>query len=98
MAAFAHALEHSTAEDGSPRPLCDGRPGEFIDYGEHVPDESAAARLCAGCPLFEPCLVNARRVKPGWGVWGGIAWIDGRQAHLMPEDDEHWDTWVKNPS
>lgn len=96
--AFARVLEGAVAEDGAPRPLCDGRSAEYIDYVGWVPSEQHAAALCAGCPLLDACLANARRVKPGWGVHGGIAWIDGRQAHLMPEDDERWETWVRNPA
>lgn len=79
--AFSLSLDRAASEDGHPQPLCQGRPGEYVDY-EAVPSEAEAAALCAECPLLVECLANARRTKPAWGVWGGIAWIDGRQAHL----------------
>ena len=32
------------------------------------------------------CLQNARHMRPKWGIWGGVVWVHGRQAHLLPAD------------
>ena len=66
-----------------------------------MPTKEDAELLCERCPLMtgvgkpgqagyipaEICLKNARHRKPQWGVLGGKVWIQGRQAHLMAEDD-----------
>lgn len=81
---FSDVLTAANVNEKAPQPLCEGRSAEFVDYevGQH-PDEATAAAMCAGCPLLEMCLTNARQQMPVHGVWGGIAWIDRRQAHLI---------------
>lgn len=91
--AFAGALERAAKDGDQPQPLCAGRTAEFSDYS-HVPGEQEAADLCAGCPLITLCLDNAKRTKMKWGIWGGVAWVGGRQAHLIPADSPDWDEWV----
>lgn len=59
-----------------------------MDYEGLPPDEETAAAMCAPCPLLQLCFDNARRTKPGTGVWGGVAWDLGRQVHLLSEEDK----------
>lgn len=86
---YSDALTRANDDERAPQPLCIGRSAEFVDYpvGSH-PDEETAAAMCAGCPLLEVCNLNARQQLPEHGVWGGIAWVDRRQAHLMAPDAE----------
>jgi WhiB family redox-sensing transcriptional regulator len=35
-------------------------------------DQIRAARHCAGCPVRSDCLNYALRLKPEYGVWGGM--------------------------
>lgn len=81
---YTEALQDAHQSKRNPQPLCEGRSAEFVDYetGQH-PDEETAAAMCAPCPLFEVCQTNAKQQKPVHGVWGGIAWIDRKQAHLQ---------------
>lgn len=41
-----------------------------IFFSEDPNDVSLARRICAGCPVAEPCLAYAREHAP-YGVWGG---------------------------
>jgi WhiB family transcriptional regulator, redox-sensing transcriptional regulator len=34
--------------------------------------ESAAKRICAGCPVQRECLEYALRVREPFGIWGGL--------------------------
>ncbi|WP_415134576.1 WhiB family transcriptional regulator [Microbacterium sp.] len=82
-------------DEGAPQPLCAGRSAEFMDYEGYPPSEDEAKAMCAGCPLLEQCNLNARQQLPSWGVWGGIAWIDRRQAHILKPADPRW-SWCEN--
>lgn len=67
-----------------PQPLCLDRAAEYSDYPEDdAPDEQTALDMCEPCPLFELCRASALQTKPAHGVWGGIAWDDGRQVHWL---------------
>lgn len=83
---YTDALAAAHASRRAPQPLCLNRSDEFVDYpvGQH-PDEQGAAEMCADCPLLDVCNLNARQQAPAHGVWGGIAWVNGRQAHLNLE-------------
>lgn len=51
----------------------------FTDYdGDHIPTDVEAAKMCTGCPMLELCANNAVATRPGWGVWGGQAWVYGQ--------------------
>ena len=89
LRAYSDALDLAHRDTGAPQPACRWRPEEFVDYADDaIPSEVEAAGLCGGCPLLELCLENARRTKPGWGVLGGIAWVYGRQWHLVADEDK----------
>ena len=81
----------SSGERSYPDPLCLNRPHDYVDY-DCPPDADQAADLCIDCPLMVLCLANARRTRPAWGVWGGVAWVAGRQLHLL--DDERREKYL----
>ncbi|MDL5351132.1 WhiB family transcriptional regulator [Microbacterium sp. zg-YB36] len=71
-----------------PQPDCWEHSDEFSDYEmADMPDRETAELLCSRCPLLQVCAANARHRKPAWGVFGGVAYVNGRQAHLLAEDD-----------
>ncbi len=80
-AAEEAALNVPAKERRYPDPHCLNRPDLFVDY-VIPPSAEEAEELCDGCPLFALCRASARRAKPAWGVWGGVAYVDGRSAHL----------------
>ena len=55
---------------------CD-QPGVNVNdwFPERVPGRdnhgAAAKAVCAGCPVLEPCLVDALERRAGYGIWGG---------------------------
>lgn len=71
--------------DRFPQPYCRERPDEFVDYGYPLPTPEEAADLCAPCPLLYLCGEHARRRRPRWGIYGGVVWVDERQAKPAPE-------------
>lgn len=101
LEAYRLVLEAAHVGEG-PQPLCQDRPEEFVDYGYPLPAPAAVEKLCSACPLKtgrgnpgEPgyvpediCLTNAKHRGPQWGIYGGVLFIQGRQAALMREDDE----------
>ena len=38
---------------------------------EHKAREQAAAAICSGCPVREPCRAVPTRGGARWGIWGG---------------------------
>jgi hypothetical protein len=80
-------MNEAHAGDG-PAPDCWGHEDEYADYAPaDMPDKELAELLCERCPLLAICGANARHRRPAYGVWGGVAWTAGRQAHLMKEGD-----------
>ena len=65
-----------------PDPACLDNPAEYVDYAV-PPARDEAQEMCLDCPLMQACLANAKRTLPAWGVLGGVAWVRGRQAHLL---------------
>lgn len=93
-ASFASALAAAASERGRgvphelrehPDPFCLDAPDVYVDF-DLIPDQDTAFEMCADCPLMVECAASARRTKPAWGVWGGIAWLHGRQAHLLNDE------------
>ncbi len=76
-----NTLRQATEHDWADQINCHQRPELYADY-EVAPSEERAEWLCAGCPLRTLCRDFGNATKPGWGVWGGIAWRNGRKAHL----------------
>lgn len=84
-----HPTDYLKPKKGSSHPLeelhkgalregsnCLGREAEFVDYDEPPTDE-AAARLCAGCPVFDLCDRYAIVGHPAWGIYAGK--VHGRE-------------------
>lgn len=93
LPAYDGALQDANLDDRGlartrkPQPLCLERPDEYVDYDYPLPSPEAAEALCAPCEIREACLANAKHRKPAWGIWGGLIWVNGRQAQLMAPDD-----------
>lgn len=47
-------------------------PGYFEKRGEKLAREAIAKRICAICPVRQPCLDYALTTREGHGVWGGL--------------------------
>jgi hypothetical protein len=74
---FEKMLREASRNDWAPD--CKDRPDEFVMY-DIPPTKDRAKALCAECPLLQMCGADARITKPGWGIWGGNVWVDGRLA------------------
>lgn len=51
-----------------------------VFFSDELGDIAAAKRLCAECPVMEPCLEGAIRRSEPWGVWGGQLF---RNGHIL---------------
>ncbi len=47
-------------------------------FSEELSDIARAKRICAACPVLEPCLEGAIERHEPWGVWGGQLFLNGR--------------------
>lgn len=47
-------------------------------FSEELGDIAAAKRICATCPVVEPCLQGALERREPWGVWGGQLFFNGK--------------------
>ena len=67
-------------------------------FSDQIPDIVRAKRICATCPVIEPCLAGALERREPWGVWGGQLFLNGKvlaqkrrrgrpPKHPRPEDD-----------
>lgn len=90
----AHQSAHDTFDEAQEQidGKCKGDPSAWTDYdGKHIPSDAEAAKLCSGCPMLQACANNAAAIRPGWGVWGGGAWVygepwDGDETRLDDDD------------
>lgn len=86
------AYESFDAAQNELEAKCKGQPEKWTDYtGANIPTDVEAAKLCAGCPMLEACANTAVATRPGWGVWGGQAWVygepyDGDRSRLDAAD------------
>ena len=44
----------------------------FPKRREKLAREAVAKRICATCPVIEPCLDHALTTREAHGVWGGL--------------------------
>ena len=49
-----------------------------VFFSEELQDIARAKRICADCPVIEPCLAGALERHEPWGVWGGQLILNGR--------------------
>ena len=47
-------------------------------FSDQIPDIVRAKRICATCPVIEPCLAGALERREPWGVWGGQLFLNGK--------------------
>ena len=47
-------------------------PAYFEKRREKLAREAVAKRICATCPVIEPCLDHALTTREAHGVWGGL--------------------------
>lgn len=61
---------------------CLGKEELYIDWAFDndlpTPTAEEAKALCAGCPLIKACNNYRIAAREQWGVWGGVAVVDGR--------------------
>ena len=67
-------------------------------FSEELGDIAEAKRICANCPVLEPCLAGAIERREPWGVWGGQLFLNGRvlaskrakgRPPKIPRPDDH---------
>jgi hypothetical protein len=68
MTALSNALLSLTHRDTTP-PCADGSDRWTSESRDERTD---AARLCTGCPLFDPCGQYADEISAVFGVWSGV--------------------------
>lgn len=71
---------------------CKDKPEQWTDYtSKNMPSDVDAAKLCAGCPMFEACGNSAAAERPGWGVRAATVWVYGEpwdgDMTKLDEDD-----------
>jgi WhiB family redox-sensing transcriptional regulator len=54
-------------------------PSYFERREEKDAREALAKRICARCPVREPCLEYALRTRDPHGVWGGLNEVERRR-------------------
>lgn len=54
-------------------------PSHFETREEKLGREGKAKSICARCPVREPCLAYALRIREPHGVWGGLTELERRQ-------------------
>ncbi len=56
-------------------------PPQFERKDEKLGREERAKAICATCPVREPCLGYALRIREPHGIWGGFSEAERRAAH-----------------
>ena len=58
---------------------CATTSARWWDPGADRHDRARARRVCARCPVAQPCL-NYGLTHEGWGIWGGVHLRDGTRG------------------
>ncbi len=58
-------------------------PPHFERKDEREAREKAAKAICATCPVRQPCLDYALRIREPHGIWGGLN--EAERRHLLAE-------------
>ena len=53
-------------------------PPRFERKDEKLAREEQAKAICANCPVREPCLAYALRIREPHGIWGGMSEAERR--------------------
>ncbi|HEX4903329.1 MAG TPA: WhiB family transcriptional regulator [Acidimicrobiales bacterium] len=72
------ALEVDTSFWSQAACAVDGGALAHLFFSEELLDIADAKRICAGCPVLEPCLEGALARKEPQGVWGGQLFSNGK--------------------
>ena len=59
-------------------------PPHFERKDEREAREKAAKAICASCPVRQPCLHYAVRIREPHGIWGGLNEAERRQLMAEP--------------
>lgn len=54
-------------------------PSSFERKDEKMAREARAKSICARCPVKQPCLDYAIRIREPHGIWGGYNEVERRQ-------------------
>jgi WhiB family transcriptional regulator, redox-sensing transcriptional regulator len=54
-------------------------PAQFERKEDKLAREQRAKDICATCPVRQPCLTYALRIKEPHGIWGGLNELERRQ-------------------
>lgn len=54
-------------------------PSHFERKSDKLKREAAAKAICRTCPVREPCLEYALRIREPHGIWGGLNEIERRE-------------------
>lgn len=88
---FNYLLNRAYEDPAMPQPKCAGRASEFVDYVT-PPARPDATELCKGCPFLDVyddvCGRYGRETRQPWGIYGGVALVDGKPASKLWEDPE----------
>lgn len=72
------ALEVDTSFWSQATCAAEGGSLAHLFFSDELLDIAAAKRICASCPVIEPCLEGALARKEPLGVWGGQLFSNGR--------------------
>jgi WhiB family redox-sensing transcriptional regulator len=53
-------------------------PTQFERKDERILREERAKAICFACPVREPCLAYALRIREPHGIWGGLNEVERR--------------------
>lgn len=54
-------------------------PSHFERKSDKLKREQAAKAICDTCPVREPCLQYALRIREPHGIWGGLNEVERRE-------------------
>jgi WhiB family transcriptional regulator, redox-sensing transcriptional regulator len=79
MAARADELWQLRAACRGPQSAIFFPPSHFERKDEKETREGRAKAICATCPVREPCLAYALRIREPHGIWGGLNEVERKQ-------------------
>lgn len=77
---YEHFMMEAKRNGWEDKLKCHDREYQFALY-EFSPSAERAEAMCEGCPMLKLCKEFGKVTKPGWGVWGGVAYRYGQPAH-----------------
>ena len=54
-------------------------PPQFERKEDKLHREAKARAICASCPVTQPCLAYALRIREPHGIWGGLNEVERRE-------------------